>query len=125
MKVKVDSILLFVQNIDNLKAFYVTLLGLEVVEEIPTTWLLLNAGTCTIGLHKIGAAYRDENQEEFKFDNNTKIVFEVEGDLSAYRENLLSNNIKLGEIMSWDTYPYWVCDGEDPEGNIFQLKAKK
>jgi len=60
MKVKVDSIILFVQNIDHLKAFYVTMLGLEIVEENNSSWLLLNAGSCTIGLHKIGAEYIEE-----------------------------------------------------------------
>ncbi len=125
MKVKVDSIMLFVQNIDNLKAFYVDVLGLEIVEESHSTWLLLNAGTCNIGLHKIGAEYIEENQEEFKFDSNTKIVFEIESDIYIYRNYLLSKGIKLKEVMSWENYPYLLCDGEDPEGNVFQLKAKK
>ena len=125
MKVKVDSIMLFVQNIDNLKAFYVTMLGLEIVEETSPSWLLLNAGTCNIGLHKIGAEYIEENQEEYTFDNNTKIVFEIEGDIHIYRKELLSKGIKLNDVMSWDNYPYLLCDGEDPEGNIFQLKEKK
>jgi len=66
-----------------------------------------------------------KNQEAFKFDNNTKIVFEIEGDIHVFRENLSSKGIKLKEVMSWENYPYWLCDGEDAEGNVFQLKAKK
>lgn len=113
------------QNIENLKAFYVTMLELEIMEENSPNWLLLNAGTCTIALHKIGAEYLKENQNEFKFDSNTKIVFEIENDIYGFRNHLLSKNIKLKEVMSWENYPYLICDGEDPEGNVFQLKVKK
>ncbi|MBN8642820.1 MAG: hypothetical protein J0L86_13495 [Flavobacteriales bacterium] len=125
MKVKVDSIMLFVQNIDNLKTFYVTILELEIVEENSPNWLLLNAGTCNIGLHKIGEEYLEKTQNEFKFDSNTKIVFEIESDIYSYRNFLLSKGIKLKEVMSWENYPFLICDGEDPEGNVFQLKVKK
>ena len=27
-------------------------------------------------------------------------------------------------ITTWDRDPYWACDGEDPEGNVFQLRMK-
>jgi hypothetical protein len=31
----------------------------------------------------------------------------------------------MREIKTFDNYEYWLCDGEDPEGNVFQLKRKK
>lgn len=125
MKLNLESIIVFVQNIDNLKKFYVDVLDLEIVEETQSQWLLLKAGNCNIGLHKIGNEYLDETQEAFKFDNNTKIVFETEEDIHKLRQVLLSKNVKLKEVMFWENYPYLLCDGEDPEGNIFQLKQKK
>lgn len=124
MKLKLTSIIIFVQSIEVLKDFYVGILALEIVEE-SNGWLLLKAGGCQIGLHKIGEQYLEENQEAFKFDNNTKLVFEVDEDLYALREQLIAQQVTLGEVKTFDNYDYFLCDGEDPEGNVFQLKQQK
>jgi len=31
----------------------------------------------------------------------------------------------MREIKTFDGYAYWLCDGQDPEGNVFQLKQSK
>lgn len=125
MNLKLETIIIFVQNIPRLKAFYVDVLKLEIVEEYKSDWLLLKAGNCCIGLHKIGDQYLDPTQPAFKFDTNTKLVFELDADLHAVREQLLEKNVKLKEITTFDNYDYWLCDGEDPEGNVFQLRQRK
>jgi catechol-2,3-dioxygenase len=123
MKLNLDSIILFVQNVEKLRSFYAGILNLEIVEEIKSEWLLLKAGHCNIGLHKIGDQYNTE--EEYKFDNNTKIVFDIDEDISKIREQLLNKNVPMKEVKTFDNYDYWLCDGEDPEGNVFQLKQRK
>jgi catechol-2,3-dioxygenase len=123
MQLNLDSIILFVQNVEKLKSFYAGILNLVIVEEIKSEWLLLKAGHCNIGLHKIGEQYN--TKEEYKFDNNTKIVFEVDKDINKVREHLLSKNVPMKEVKTFDNYDYWLCDGEDPEGNVFQLKQRK
>lgn len=125
MKLKLDTIIIFVQSIEVLRDFYVGILELEIIEEYGNNWLLLKAGDCQIGLHKIGEQYLEENQEAFKFDNNTKIVFEVDEDLYTLREQLIAQEVTLGEVKTFDNYDSYLCDGEDPEGNVFQLKQKK
>lgn len=125
MVLKLETIIIFVQNVDKLKKFYVDIFGFEIIEETPSQWLLLKAGNCNIGLHKISQEYLEENQAAFKFDNNTKIVFETEDDIHTLRQELLSKDVKIKEIMTWENYDYWLCDGEDPEGNVFQIKKKK
>lgn len=125
MKLKLTSIIIFVQSIEVLRDFYVGILALEIIEEYGNNWLLLKAGECQIGLHKIGEQYLEENQEAFKFDNNTKIVFEVDEDLYVLREQLIAQQVTLGEVKTFDNYDYFLCDGEDPEGNVFQLKQQK
>ncbi len=124
MKLNLSSIILFVQNADRLKAFYVGILKLDIAEESPG-WLLLKAGSCNIGLHKMGSQYLDTTKGEFKFDNNTKLVFEIEDNIHTVRQQLLDENIVMREIKTFDNYNYLLCDGEDPEGNVFQLKQKK
>jgi predicted enzyme related to lactoylglutathione lyase len=125
MTFNLGSIVLFVQDVDKLKAFYVDVFQLVIIEEYPSEWLLLQAGNCSIGLHKIGKEYREEGQKPFKFDNNTKIVFDIEEDIHQTREKLLAKNVLLKEVKTFDGYGYWLCDGEDPEGNVFQLRQRK
>lgn len=125
MKLNLDTIIIFVHSVDKLKLFYVDILKLDILEETQSDWLLLKAGNCKIGLHKIGEQYLDDSKAEFKFDNNTKIVFEVNEDISKVRDHLLAKEISMKEIKTFDNYDYWICDGEDPEGNVFQLKQKK
>lgn len=122
---QLDTIIIFVHDVDQLKSFYVDILKLSIVEELKSEWVLLKAGNGQIGLHKIGHAYLDKNKEPHKLESNTKIVFEVEEEINEIRELLLQKNVAMKEIMTFDNYNYWLCDGEDPEGNVFQLKQKK
>ncbi|MCW3463538.1 hypothetical protein [Chitinophaga nivalis] len=125
MKLNLSTIVLFVQHVDKLKCFYVDILHLEIIEEIPSEWLLLKAGNCHIGLHKIGNAYLSPDAAAFKFDNNTKMVFEITEDIHTVRDYLLQQAVSMKAITTFDNYDFWLCDGEDPEGNVFQLKQKK
>ena len=125
MKLNLDTIVLFVQNVDKLKYFYAQVLKLDIIEEDASTWVLLKAGDSKIGLHKIGDQYLDKSKGEFKFDNNVKIVFEVDEDIELVRAQLINQNVSMKSVITFDKYNYWLCDGEDPEGNVFQLKQKK
>ncbi|MEP7324009.1 MAG: VOC family protein [Saprospiraceae bacterium] len=125
MRLNLDTIILFVQNVDNLKTFYVDILKLEIVEEIKSEWLLLKAGNCHIGLHKMGDQYLEHYKGKSKFENNSKIVFMVDEDIYKIRERLLNEQVLMREIKTFDNYDFMLCDGEDPEGNVFQLKQKK
>lgn len=122
MDLKLDSIIIFVENIDQLKLFYVDILKLEIVQEFKSEWLLLKAGNCNIGLHKFGNQHLETSKKHLEFHSNTKIVFETNDDIHQLRERLLSQGVVLREVKTFDDY--WLCDGEDPEGNIFQIKQK-
>ena len=117
--------LIFVQNLDLLKSFYVDILQLEAVEEFKSEWVLLKAGNCCIGLHKIDEQYLKDKKGTDKYETNTKIVFEIEDDITHVREYLVGKNVKLNEVKAFENYDFFTCDGEDPEGNIFQLKQRR
>ncbi len=68
---------------------------------------------------QIGDQYLSKMKAEHKFDNNAKIVFEIEDDINKTRQLLLDKNVPIREIKTFDNYDYWLCDGEDPEGNVF------
>ncbi len=124
MKLNFNTVILYVQEVNLLKAFYKDVLHLEVIEEDPI-WVLLKAGSGYIGLHKMGDQYRDKIAAGYQFDNNTKIVFEISEDIDTVRTQLLAQNVAMRQIKTFPDYDYWLCDGTDPEGNVFQLKQQK
>lgn len=124
MKATCNTIILYVKNIELLKKFYVENFRLEIIEE-DSVWVLLNAGAVQIGFHKIGDPYLEKIAEGYQFDNNTKLVFEIDVDIESVRNEFLSRDIQMRAIKTFDNYNFWLCDGTDPEGNVFQLKRKK
>ncbi|RXM52564.1 MULTISPECIES: hypothetical protein [unclassified Chryseobacterium] len=89
MNIKLDSIILYAQNTNLLKNFYVENFNLKVIEE-DSVWVLMNAGAVNIGLHKIGDQYLEKIETGYQFDNNTKLVFEVDTDIESTRNELLT-----------------------------------
>jgi len=124
MKSTLNCIILFVRDVEMLKHFYIDNFNLELAEEMKQEWVLLKAGLCELGLHKIRDEYLNEGAPE-RVENNTKIVFEIDEDIFVVHKKLEANSIALKEIKTWENYPYWVFDGEDPEGNVFQIRMSK
>ena len=125
MKLNLETIIIFVRDVHEVKLFYADILGLEVIEELKPDWVLLKAGNCNIGLHKMGQQYLGQSIGAFGVASNTKIVFETNEDIYTVRERLLRKKVTVKEIKTFDGYDYLLCDGEDPEGNVFQLKQTK
>jgi hypothetical protein len=79
----------------------VDVLGFEIIEETLSQWLLLGAGGCNLGLHQIGEKYLDESNKDTTYETNAKIVFEIDGDIHVLRNDLLSKNVTIKEVMTW------------------------
>mgnify|MGYP000884852556 CR=1 FL=1 len=125
MILNLDTIILYVKNLEKLKAFYAEVLELKIIEDDQEHWVLFSAGNASLGLHKIGEAYQDKIEDGYTFDNNTKIVFQISSDIHEYRETLMSKNVNMRQVKTFDNYDFWLCDGTDPEGNVFQIKQRK
>ncbi len=124
MNISLNRIILFSKNVEGLRDFYMQHFNFKMVQEISGEWVVLNAGQMEIAFHKIGSDFTKENDEPFRVDSNTKLVFNIDSDLSAFREGLLGQGVALREIKSFPGFDYLLCDGEDPEGNVFQLSQK-
>jgi hypothetical protein len=111
---------LFVKDVAALQQFYTSNFSFTVVEEIANEWVLLQAGGCYIGLHKIGADYVDETITE----TNVKLVFAIY-DIVALQATLVAQQVSIDDIKTYPNYPFLLCDGTDAEGNVFQLKQAK
>jgi hypothetical protein len=53
--------------------------------------------------------------------SNAKLVFTVSSDLLELRSKLEKAGVPVGAIKRYRGFPYSLCDGRDPEGNVFQL----
>jgi len=122
---QLEAIILFCWDIQLLKSFYVDLLGMDVIASSGDNWIVMESGACQLCLHKIGQGYDPDSDHTHQDPRNTKIVLSTDDDIRKIRDYLISHDTKMKEVLTWEGYDYWVCDGEDPEGNVFQLKQVK
>ncbi len=123
-KFSLGRIILFGHLVDQLKSFYVDNLNCSVIEEIKDQWIVLKAGDIEIALHKIGPEYEPENGEIFKVESNAKLVFHTRDDIKEIRQRLIDNGVTIGKINSFEGISSLFCEGEDPEGNVFQIEQR-
>jgi catechol-2,3-dioxygenase len=124
MKFRLTRIILYVQDVRRLATFYRDVLGLAVVEEIESEWVVLQAGDCELALHRVGKPYRVADASSWKAESNAKMVMTVDRDLAELRTELISRGVAIGRIKSYPPLTGPLCDGEDPEGNMFQLAQR-
>jgi hypothetical protein len=117
-------IILFGYAVDQLKSFYVNHFGFSIVEEIKDQWIVLNAGQIELAIHKIGQGYEPKDGEVFRVESNTKLVFYIKDNLKSFRQRLADQGVAIGDIKSFEGINSLFCDGEDLEGNVFQLEQK-
>ncbi|NIE63644.1 VOC family protein [Burkholderia sp. Ax-1719] len=121
MPISMTRLILYVHDVDRLQAFYHDHFGLPIIEEVAGEWAVLQAGAVEIALHRVGEPYRRHAGAAGGSGSNAKIVFQVTQALAALRTRLIDAGVQMREIKRYDGLPYQMCDGCDPEGNVFQL----
>lgn len=122
MPISMSRLILYVRDVELLKSFYRTHFAFPVIEEIESEWAVLKAGEVEIALHRVGVAYRDRPTSGET--SNAKLVFSVESGLEDLRETLVKAGVRMREMKRYEGFPQSMCDGEDPEGNVFQLSQR-
>lgn len=117
-----EQVIIFCADVNRLVQFYRDCFGLEPEGEPDDQWRVMKAGPAKIAFHKIGAVYQDGPPEDFRADSNTKLVFVIASDLVVFRDKLVSQKAVMREITQFPGADFLVCDGQDPEGNVFQVK---
>lgn len=118
---ELSEVILNVQDMNTQVAFYRDALGLYVKEPQSVTdfrdfySVEFFTGNCTLKLH-IGEHTPD-------LQENPRIVLRV-ADAQTSRQRLVGQGIEVSEIYS-PSEGIYVCEGRDPEGNIFALEARK
>jgi catechol-2,3-dioxygenase len=121
MSVSLNRIILYVQDVERLARFYQEMFGLPVIEEIREEWVVLRAGACELALHRVGKPYRVADTRSWKVETNAKLVLSVTRDLAEMRAELARKGVPMGAIKAYPGLTGPLCDGTDPEGNVFQL----
>jgi catechol-2,3-dioxygenase len=121
MRVVLNRVILYVQDVERLTTFYREMFGLPVIEEIKGEWTVLAAGPCQLALHKVGKAYRVADPASWQVETNVKLVITVDRPLAELRAELSAKGVSMGKIKSYPPLTGLLCDGKDPEGNVFQL----
>ena len=117
MSFQMQRIILFVNDMAKMTAFYRDVLGLTPLaapNHLPTDWLEFDAGAARIALHK---AF-DPSGKPATYN---KITFYA-ADVPKAREQLVAKGANMYEINDWGELI--ACDGLDPEGNRFQISNR-
>jgi predicted enzyme related to lactoylglutathione lyase len=121
MHASLSRVILYVHDVERLSAFYQNAFALSVVEHIKDEWAVLKAGACEIALHRVGKACRVADPSDWAVTSNTKLVITVDRELAGMRAELMAKDVEMGPIKSYPGLTGPLCDGSDPEGNMFQL----
>ena len=113
---------MYVQDVGLLTRFYRDILGLPIVQEIADEWVVFRPGSCELALHRVGRPYRVADASSWKVETNVKLVLVVTRDIVELRAELVTKGVPMREIKSYPGFAGPLCDGEDPEGNVFQLQ---
>jgi catechol 2,3-dioxygenase-like lactoylglutathione lyase family enzyme len=112
LKFELRRIIIFTANIDEMTRFYRDVIGLELVETAEG-WRDFAAGPVNLALHH-GRATQGNRPP--------KIAFYAK-DVAAARAALIRRGATaIGKVKSAATFD--MCDGQDPDGNPFQLSAR-
>jgi len=111
----ITRVMLFVKDVPKVAAFYRDMLGLKPLGEITPEWVELQTGSCTVALHRAAKSLKERGHP------SAKIVFGVR-DVPTGKAILESRGVVMGKIMSFDGID--LCDGKDPEGNLFQISSR-
>ena len=113
--------LVFVKDLDRMIAFYRDGVGLR-VDERAEGWAVLDAGGVSLALHAIPAAIAARIEIATpptpRSDTPIKLVFET-ADVATARTQLAAHGAVMFEPRGATS-----CDGADPEGNVFQIRAR-
>ena len=112
-----SRITLVVQNMMMVTEFYRDVLQLKPIFDLqvqPPQWIEFNTGSCRLSLQ---VASRVDGVPS----TYSKIVFYVD-DVDEARKELLERGAPMGEVEDDGRFKY--CEGQDPEGNKFQISNR-
>lgn len=118
--IRLATAIVFAKDMQRMVEFYHEALGLPLIDApMAPGWVELDAGTVRLALHaippRVARTIDITNPPRAREESPMKLVFEMD-DLDAARRRL----VQYGATM-FEPRNSGVCDGLDPEGNVFSL----
>ncbi len=114
-KMELSRVIIFTRDVKRLADFYTSHFDLQPIGEAEDGWIELNAGGCNLAFHKTSVKTDGS-------DNGIKFVF-GSGDVASEKTRLEGLGIKMTKIFNFGKIQ--MCDGQDPDGNRFQISSRK
>jgi predicted enzyme related to lactoylglutathione lyase len=111
----IARIILYVQDIEKVAAFYQKHFGLKSLGAAERGWLEIGSpnGSCSIALHQAAASQRRGSE--------IKIVFGVK-DVRKFRPEREAAGLKFGVVHKSRDHEF--CNAKDPAGNSIQVSSR-
>ncbi len=118
---RISRLILFVSDLPAMVNFYREKLGLVVISGERTGFVILDGGACQLALHHLPVGEKVIKPPP-REDSYLKLVFyskTVEADVAE----LKNRDVQMREIVRFGSIT--MCDGIDPEGNVFQISSRE
>lgn len=102
-------VIVFTADVERLMRFYTEVLDL-VETHREDGFVCVDLGGCELAFHRGRAQV-----------GSTKLAFGVD-DVAAFRDELVAKGAPMGPIKTFGTLQ--LCEGHDPDGNLFQLSNR-
>ncbi|MBL7142332.1 MAG: VOC family protein [Candidatus Pacebacteria bacterium] len=120
MELELDSIQIFVSDIEKSKKWYSEILGMELIEEYPDIkCLLMKLGDVKFYIETPCPNW-GEGWDTVKIGGRNPIIFKTK-DIKKTVDKLKSKNVKLVEEISKRSWGQYKAVFTDPDGNEFNL----
>jgi predicted enzyme related to lactoylglutathione lyase len=114
-----NRVILFVTDMPAMRAFYEQVIGLQPIGHQDAGWVSYDTGGAALSLHG-GAKRRMLTAAES--GKVAQVVFHVD-DVPAARAVLVSRGARMKALVKVSEQLAF-CDGQDPEGNWFQISSR-
>ena len=120
---KLGQVIVFAKDMVKMRAFYADALGLKLVDDSQADeWVRFDAGGAWFAVHALPAAAAKKiaitDPPRRRADTAIKYTFHVV-DVEATRTRLLDQGGHMFDLKHFGDRT--LCDGMDPEGNVFQI----
>lgn len=124
MLVPLNRIIIFVGDVQKCATFFCDVFGFTVVpsNDPPNEWLELETGGCRLAFHQAHGPKGRRTSATGGPMNPHKIVFYAD-DVAKVRSELVAKGAKMGKLHKFGALT--LCDGQDPEGHVFQVSNRR
>ena len=120
MTTPLNRVIIFVGDVQKCARFYSDIFGFKPLasDHASTDWIELDTGGCRLAFHKARGPDGPIDSPTGSPMNPHKICFFAE-DVEAARAAVVAHGAVMGDVRKFGSLV--LCDGQDPEGHVFQL----